>query len=75
MFRHQNEAAKGVWGSDAQYRNGHHQTTVVPQLRTQDLPAVSLYVCVSFECVGICLIKWLRLLSDPRCPPAVSLPF
>lgn len=49
LHLHQDEAAEGVWRGHAQHRLGHHQTPVVPQLRTQDSRAVSSHVCV---CVG-----------------------
>lgn len=65
MFRHQDETAKGVWGSDAQHRHDHHQTTVVPQLGPQDSHAVSSYVCVCDTCAAICFIKCLE-------PPLLS---
>lgn len=69
MFHHQDETAKGVRRSDAQHRDDHHQTTVVPQLGPQDSHAVSCYVCVHDTCAGICCIKCLELLSDTRFPP------
>lgn len=69
MFRPQDETAKGVRRSDAQHRDDHHQTTVVPQLGPQDSHAVSCYLCVHDTRAGICCIKCVELVSDTRCPP------
>lgn len=76
MCRHQDEATKRVRRSNAQHRNGHHQATVVPQLRTQDPCAVSFYVCVL-----VCMFLFNKMSqmfiwhTRPPLPPAVSLPF
>lgn len=37
----QDEVAEGVWRSNAQYRDDHHKTAVLPQRRTQDSHSVS----------------------------------
>lgn len=65
---HQDETAEGVWGSDAQYRDDQHQTTVVPQLGTQDLHAVSSYMCVAAAAEDADAAL-LNLLTDTRPPP------